>query len=100
MAEVIRCDICRRAIPMHAYYVVKIEVFADPSLPGVSGEELAGTDFGQGMADLLAELERYSTEELQDMVHKRFEYRLCRPCQLKFIANPLGLPRGSGVGEN
>ena len=100
MTKRIACEICGRSIPMNAYYIVKIEVFADPSLPPVSSEELEEKDFGKGMDELLAELNQYSTEELEDMVHKRFEYRVCRPCQLKFIANPLGLPRATGMGSN
>ncbi len=85
---------------MHAYYIVKIEVFADPSLPSITTEELHRADSGEDMAKLIAELNQYTTEELQDLVHKRFEYRLCRACQLKFIANPLGLPRAELPGQN
>ena len=85
---------------MNAYYILKMELFADPTLPPVDSEELADKDFEKGMADLLEELGKYTTEELQDMVHRRFEYRLCRPCQLRFIANPLGLPRKVEAGRN
>jgi hypothetical protein len=41
-----------------------------------------------------------SDEELQDQVHRRFEYKICRQCQVKFLANPLGKPRVKGVGPN
>ena len=34
-------------------------------------------------------------DDLQDQVHRRFEFKLCRPCQAKFLANPLGRPRGT-----
>lgn len=85
---------------MHAYYIVKIEVFADPSLPSITAEELTRNDAGSDIAKLIAELNQYTTEELQDLVHKRFEYRLCRTCQLKFIANPLGFPRVEELGKN
>jgi hypothetical protein len=100
MPEPLTCHLCGRAIPMHAYYVVKIEVFADPTMPSLTHPDPREPDFGQGYANLVAELNQYSTEELQDMVHRRFEYRLCRPCQLRFIANPLGLPRVEKPGEN
>ena len=85
---------------MNAYYIVKIEVYADPSLPSITAEELSRNDSGSDMAKLIAELNQYSTEELQDLVHKKFEYRLCRKCQLKFNANPLGLPRAENPGQN
>jgi hypothetical protein len=41
-----------------------------------------------------------SADDLQDDVHRHFEYRLCRPCQRKFLANPLGKPRENRPGEN
>jgi hypothetical protein len=41
-----------------------------------------------------------SEAELQDRVHRRFEYRICRGCQIRFLANPLGKPREKGVGGN
>ena len=34
------CDLCNRPIPPAADYVVKIEVYADPAMPAMSGEEL------------------------------------------------------------
>jgi hypothetical protein len=85
---------------MHAYYLVKIEVFADPSMPPLTTEELKKQDFDQGFKDLMKELNEYTTDELQDLVHRRFEYRLCRACHSRFIANPLGLPRAAQVGKN
>ena len=100
MSDPIVCNLCGRTIPMHAYYIVKIEVFADPSMPPLTTEELKKQDFDQGFKDLMAELNEYTTDELQDLVHRRFEFRLCRACQLRFIANPLGLPRAVKVGKN
>jgi hypothetical protein len=94
------CDLCHRAIPPGADYVVTIEVFADPAIPAMSGEDLEEMDFDQTFAELIEEMKHLSADDLQDDVHRRFEYRLCRPCQRKFLANPLGKPRENRPGEN
>ena len=94
------CDLCGRALPTHASYVVRIDVFADPSIPPISTEQLAGTDFDQTFADLLEQMKHLSADDLQDGVHRRFEYRLCPSCQPLFLANPLGKPRRVKVGHN
>jgi len=94
------CELCGRAIPPHAHYVVRIDVFADPSLPELSAEDVAKLNFDQELRKLVEEMKHMSEEELQDQVHRRFEYKICRPCQVKFLANPLGKPRVKGVGPN
>jgi hypothetical protein len=67
----------------------------------MSTEELESTDFDQKFSDLLEHMKHLSADDLQDDVHRRFEFRLCRPCQRKFLANPLGMPRGRRVeGDN
>jgi hypothetical protein len=93
MAERATCDICDGPLPPQGFYVVRVEVFADPSLPAVSAEEVAGIDFDEEMETLLKQMEKLSAEELQDQVHRRFEFRVCGRCQGKILANPLGLPR-------
>jgi len=94
------CELCGRAIPPHAHYVVRIDVFADPSLPKLSAEEVANANFDQELKKLVDQMMHMSEEELADQVHRRFEFRICRPCQVKFLANPLGKPRVKGVGPN
>ena len=94
------CELCGRPIPPHAHYVVRIDVFADPTLPELSAEEVAKLNFDKELAKLAAEMKQMSEEELQDQVHRRFEYKICRPCQIKFLANPLGKPRRKSAGEN
>jgi hypothetical protein len=93
MPDAILCDLCARAIPAHCHYIVRIEIFADPSMPPVTAEEIAKMDFDQTLTELLKEMESMSAEELEDQVHRSFEYRLCRACQIRFLANPLGKPR-------
>ena len=94
------CALCGRTIPPHQHYVVRIDVFADPELPDLSAEDVAKLNFDAELRKLVEEMKHMSEEELQDQVHRRFEYRICRPCQIKFLANPLGKPRVKGVGPN
>jgi len=95
------CDLCGRPLPSHGFYVVRIDVFADPSLPPTTADALAGTDLAAEMAALVEQMKGMTADDLQDDVHRRFEYRLCRPCQRQVLANPLGKPRGrTGPGEN
>jgi|SRR5687767_7960363 len=100
VAEQVACELCGREVELHESYVVRIDVFADPSVPPTTAEQLAGADFDQQVADLLEQMKHLSADDLQDDVHRRFEYRICRPCQRRFLANPLGTPREVRVGRN
>ena len=80
--------------------MVRIDVYADPSLPELSAEEVAKLNFDEELKKLTEQMKGMSDEELQDQVHRRFEYKICRPCQIKFLANPLGKPRVKGAGDN
>jgi hypothetical protein len=100
MAERIQCDACGVIIPAHAHYVVRIDVYADPSLPDLSMEELEEMDTGKTLDALMKQMKHMSAEELQDQVHRRFEYRLCPLCQKEFLSNPLGLPRKRPMSSN
>ena len=93
MAQRIQCDVCNALIPPHAHYVVRMDVFADPSLPEMTTEELEEVDFDDTFAKLIEQMKHMTPQELQEQVHKRFEYRICPKCQREFLANPLGLPR-------
>ena len=100
MSERVNCDVCRRAVPKHVSFVVRMDVYADPSVPALSTEELAETDFDETFQKLLAEMKDMTADDLQDGVHRRFEFRLCPICQKKFLANPLGMPRATRDGQN
>jgi hypothetical protein len=100
MANPITCDLCGRPIPPHAHYIVRIEVVADPSMPELSQEEIDNLDFDKTLHQLLEEMKSFSADELQDQVHRRFDYRICRPCQARFLCNPLGRPREKGQAQN
>jgi hypothetical protein len=100
MDEPVICDLCGRSIPPHAHYIVRIDVFADPAMPPVTSEELAELNLEEEMRKLLDQMKHLTADDLQDQVHRRFEYRICRACQFRFLANPLGKPRQRDVGHN
>ncbi len=94
------CHLCGRPIPPHAHYVVRIDVFADPQMPPMTTEEIEEMTSESAMQQLMEELSHLTAEELQDQVHRRFEYVICRPCQIRFLVNPLGLPRERPISHN
>jgi hypothetical protein len=94
MPDPLLCDICRRTIPPQGDYIVRIEVFANPQMPPITQEELAEFDFDKTLSELLSQMEGMTAEELMDDVHRKFEFHICRPCQMRFLVNPLGKPRG------
>ena len=100
MDDPVTCDLCDRAMDKHASYVVRMDVFADPAMPPLSEDELMGTDFDATLDELLDEMKGMTAEELQDGVHRRFEFRLCPGCHRRFLANPLGKPRDVRAGQN
>ena len=100
MAERVLCDMCGATVPPHGFYVVRIDVFADPSIPEMSTEDLEEIDPEKTFAELLDQMKHMTAEELQDQVHRRVEFRICGRCHPVFLANPLGLPRDSRPGKN
>jgi hypothetical protein len=100
MAQRVRCDQCNRLIPPHAHYVVRIDVFADPTMPQMSTEELEEMDSDETFRKLIEQMKLMTEEELQDQVHRRFEFKLCPKCQREFLVNPLGKPRAPGPTSN
>ena len=88
------CDLCNRPVSPHGHYIVRIDVFADPEMPPVSSEEMEEADYQAAMAELMEQMKGMTAEELQDQIHRRFEFKICRTCQMRFLVNPLGKPRG------
>lgn len=99
MSDPIHCDLCGTMIPLHAHYIVRMDIFADPSVPSLSSEDLDAATSEDQLALLLHQMELMSEEELQDQVHRRFEFKLCGRCHRNFLANPLGRPRTSAVTQ-
>ena len=91
---------CNDVLPPHGFYIVRMDVFAEPSVPDVSSDELEEADLERTIDGLIEQMKNMSPDELQDQVHRRFEYRICLDCQKKLLANPLGKPRESRHGEN
>ena len=77
-----------------------MDVFADPATPPLNTEELEDAGFDATLDSLLDEMKHMTADELQDGIHRRFEYRLCGFCHRRFLANPLGKPRQTRAGEN
>ena len=96
MPQRVLCDLCHRPVPPHAHYIVCIDVFADPEMPAATSEEMEEADYQAAMQELVEKMKNMSADELQDQVHRRFEFKLCRVCQMRFLVNPLGKPRGPG----
>jgi hypothetical protein len=95
-----RCDMCDDVLLPHGFYIVRMDVFAEPSMPSVSGDELDEMDLEHTIDRLIEQMKHMSPDELQDQVHRRFEYCICMRCQKKLLANPLGKPRDARNGEN
>ncbi|HZK79864.1 MAG TPA: hypothetical protein VFC46_02330 [Humisphaera sp.] len=94
------CDLCAKPIFPGRAYIVRMEVFADPKMPPMSGDEIKSMDFDQTLAAVLKEVEAMSADDLQDGVHRSFEYHLCPACHRIFLSNPLGKPRQRQIGKN
>jgi len=90
------CELCGRELVPAGHYVVRIDVFADPAMPGTSTQDLQSIDFDAALDKLLDEMKDMTLDELQDQVHRRFEYRICPKCQQWFLRDPL---RGMRSGD-
>jgi len=94
------CDRCGRAVPRHAHYRVRIDVVADPSPPDLTHEDLEEADLAWTLAQLQDDLKHATAADLEDAIAKQFEFRICRPCQLRFIRDPLARTPGPETGTN
>ena len=100
MDDVSRCALCDRPTAAGEGYVVRIDVLADPELPPMTAGQVESADLSNTLAELIHQMNGMSPDELQDGVHRRFEYRLCPACHRSFLSNPLGMPRRLPVGKN
>lgn len=95
------CAICHRPLRPGAFYVVRVDVFADPTPEPIDTTAPPGAPgHVPTVEEVLAEMETMTTDELQDQVARRFEYVLCSGCQTLILKNPLGLPRRKRPGMN
>ena len=88
------CDLCGEnlLVDSDVRYRVTMEVFAAYDPLEVTRGDLA-RDIEAEMAALLKRIESMHPRELQDQVHRRFEFDLCPECQRLFLNDPLGLGR-------
>ncbi|MDP9172319.1 MAG: hypothetical protein M3O30_00435 [Planctomycetota bacterium] len=98
--ERVVCEICGTLVELHASYIVRVDVFADPSMPATTTSQIQATDFDSTISDLIEQMAGLSTDEMEDQVHRHFEYRICTRCQPLFLVNPLGKPRTTKPAEN
>ncbi len=61
-------------------------------MPAIHTEDLGEIDSENSIAGVIEQMKTMSADDLQDGVHRRFEYRLCGECQRVYLANPLGKP--------
>ena len=82
------CDLCGKDLPPETpRYVVRIEVFAGAE-PNVADPDLVDKP-DQVIQEMLTKMEQMSLKEIEDGSYRIFRYDLCRPCQAKFLDNPL-----------
>ena len=96
-----RCAVCARKLAAGRFYVVRVDVFADPAPQPIDTTAQPGeAGYVESVEEILAEMEGMSADELQDQVARRFEYHVCPECQKLVLRNPLGLPRRTRVSSN
>ena len=95
------CAVCARPLEPFRFYVVRVDVFADPSPEPIDTSAAPGeAGYIESVEEILAQMELMSSDELQDQVARRFEYHVCPECQKFVLKNPLGLPRRRRVSQN
>ena len=94
------CDRCDATLLLDSdvRYLVRIDVYAAYDPLEITRDDLE-RDFEAEMRDLIASMEARDPQELQDEVHRRFEFDLCPACQKRFLRDPLGKERESRDDE-
>ena len=96
-----RCAVCARPLVAGRFYVVRVDVFADPASEPIDTNAGPGeAGYVESVEDIMAAMESMTADELQDQVARRFEYHLCPDCQKLVLRNPLGLPRRERLSAN
>src|SRR5436189_267061 len=67
MAERVTCDLCERELDVHSSYVVRMDVFADPSIPPMTSEEIAAVDLDQAVQELSDQTEEWPARDWEDL---------------------------------
>jgi hypothetical protein len=84
-----KCDGCGAAIPRQTLrYQVTIDVRAAYDTLEVSLWDLL-QDHRRELEELVAQLDKAGTKDLEEQVYKKMVLDLCPECQRKFISSPL-----------
>lgn len=82
------CDLCGKDLPAGvARYTVRIEVFAAAETDVTAPDLLDNPQ--QVVQKMLEKMEQMSLKEIEDGNYRIFRYDLCRPCHLRYLADPL-----------
>ncbi len=96
-----RCAVCARPLSAGRFYVIRVDVFADPAAEAIDTSAKPGeAGYVESVEELIEKMEGMSADELQDQVARRFEYHVCPDCQKLVLRNPLGLPRRRRLSRN
>lgn len=77
------CEMCGRTIEKpEISFRIKIEMFADPSPPEFTEEDLE-RDFAAEMAELIEQMRRADIREAEDEVYESYLFTLCADCRKK-----------------
>jgi len=78
-----KCASCRRKIgAKETWFVLRIELFADPSPPAITSEDLK-KDHKAEMRKIIEEMSTANPVEAQDEIHERYEFIVCKDCRRK-----------------
>ena len=83
------CDLCGKDLPTgSSRYTVRIEVFAAAEADTSDPDLLNKPD--EIIQQMLEKMEQMSLKEIEDGNYRIFRYDLCRGCQVRYLADPLG----------
>ncbi len=83
------CDLCGKDLPMgSARYTVRIEVFAAAEAETDQADLVDKPD--EVIQQMLERMEQMSLKEIEDGNYRIFRFDLCRSCQARYLADPLG----------
>ena len=85
------CDKCGRMLDADDpnRYAVRIEVFAAAAPLEIPPADLARDPTAE-IRKLIDQLSRTDADEIEDQTYRRFRFDLCRDCQRRYLAAPMG----------
>ena len=90
VAKYYRCDMCGvRIASEDLRYVLNMSIFAAYDKMEIELSDLE-KDYEEEIRKLTEKMEHMDPKQLQEDVFKQFNFDLCRACQQKLLANPLG----------